>query len=310
MVKFLTHYFSGNHSFFKKRFLSILFHFFSGAFLAFLIPSVRLLRFLIEHLSPTFYRGFTDEGAGIGFGLRAHFFKKRGRSFETSIQSLTSRSIYQYYVGLGWWLHYRYRYNPKKYDDWIRQLHFKYALILFDGVGFKVGLFTFYHNKKSLAVLEHFTVPQQRVCYQGFGRSLWFQSKFHWSTALTELDRLGKDHPFRNDILSGLGLAVAYSKFDDLSLGSTILTSLSSEDTSSFAQGLAFGLEARKKQNPKLWESTIEALPLPIKEQMNGFIQICYQVEEELDEYCTDRDYYLLWIDKIRNTLEGDNGYR
>ncbi|MCK6259442.1 DUF1702 family protein [Fictibacillus sp. KIGAM418] len=307
MIKFLKHYFHGDYPFFKKRFLCILFHFFSGALLAFLIPSVKFLRFLIEHISPSFYRGFTDEGAGIGFGMRAHFFKKRGTSFETSITSLTSRSIYQYYVGLGWWLHYRYRYNVRKYDEWISQLHFKYALILFDGVGFKVGLFTFYHNKNSLAVLEHFTVPQQRVCYQGFGRSLWFQSNFNWQMAQTELDRLGKDHPFRNDILSGLGLAVSYSKFDDLSLGSTILSTLSSEDKSSFAQGLAFGLEARKKQNPELWENTIGTLPIGLKDQVNGLIQIVHQVEEELDLYCTDRNYYLLWIDKIRNTLEGDN---
>jgi enediyne biosynthesis protein E3 len=307
MYRFFKYYFYGKHHFFKKRFLNILLHFFSGALFALLIPHAGLLRLFIQKLTSSFYRGFTDEGTGIGFGIRANLFKHKGSYFENSIIKLTSRSIYQYYVGLGWWLHFRYKYNVKKYDEWTKELNSKYALILFDGVGFKIGLFKFYQNKKCLHLLENFTEPQQRVCYQGFGRSLWFLSKFDCHTAISHLDQLGKEHPFRKDILSGMGLAMAYSKFDDLSLGFSVLSTLPQKDKSSFAQGLAFGLEARKKQYPELWKETLEKLPREIKIQVNDLIQIVYQVEEELDAICNSHDYYLLWIDKIRNNLEGDN---
>ncbi|WP_214483036.1 DUF1702 family protein [Bacillus sp. SM2101] len=306
---FYQHYFNNQDSFFKKRFKHVLVSFFTGALSPLIIPSTKLLSLVLQKLNPQFYRGFSYEGTAIGFGIKSSFARHKGSHFEKQINQLSPASIYQYYVGLGWWLHLLYKYDQKKYSKLVNQLNPNYSHIMFDGVGFKIGLFHYIYNKQCINLFNNFSEQQKRVCFQGFGRSLWFISRFQWDVALKELNRLGQQFPYRNDILSGMGLAVAYSIFDNLFLGQKIIQSIEEkEDLAPFIQGLAFGLETRKRQDPNLWEMTIENLPKDLINYANNLIDLVHKVKDDLNKTCNNHDFYVLWIDGIRQQIK-ENGY-
>ncbi|WP_340002813.1 DUF1702 family protein [Oceanobacillus sp. FSL K6-0127] len=308
MLFFYSHYFKQhNDSFFINRFKNILRSFFIGAFAPLVIPSPILLNKLLERTNSQFYRGFSYEGTGIGFAIKSFFRKNKASSFESKVNQLSPNSIYQYYVGLGWLLHFIYRYKSKKYADFGQSLNHKYSLIMFDGVGFKIGLFQYFYSKESINLIEKFTENQKRVCYQGFGRSLWFISRFNWDTTLKKLEELGETFPYRNDILSGVGLAVAYSKFDDLLLGFKIIDYLkhkNQEDFISFLQGFAYGLEARRLQDPYLWRSNIDNIPESLKHKVNQLIDYVYSVKNNLDKTCNNHNFYMHWVDGVRQKIK------
>ncbi|MBU8772033.1 DUF1702 family protein [Cytobacillus oceanisediminis] len=292
--------FSLNTPLYSERFPLILKSFLSGSneTLRIALNMNRLRNFLEVNFS-SYYKGFAYEGVGMGFGIRAEFSFNKAKTFEKYIKKLSPNHIYQFYVGLGWWLLIRHGYQEDKYEKWFKKLCKKYFLITLDGVGFKTGLYSNKKNDWSFKKFDHFKNDYQRVCFQGFGRSIWFQSEFQIKESMKKLHLVPEE--YRKDAASGLGLAVAYSFFDQLSQAFIIYDSIPHPLKSAFAQGMSFGLEARRLQDPNYWTTTLESQPEVNKLFINTWIQIVHKVETELSDQ--ENNFYLNWMDKVRNEI-------
>ncbi|PEM43192.1 DUF1702 family protein [Bacillus toyonensis] len=244
----------------------------------------------------TFYRGFAYEGAGMGYGIRSTLSFNNGKKFERNINDLFSQHIYQYYVGLGWWLHIRYGNSPNGYNKWINQMKSKLAPVVFDGVGFRSGLFRTHHMPN----FNVFNETQQRICYQGFGRSIWFTNRYNIDLVLQDLEGIDK----RNlpDTFSGIGLAVAYSMFDDISLGLKIKEKIPHEFQSAFAQGMAFGWEARSLQNQYYWNTVLNEVSGEEKRIVEAAIKVVHDIRDCI-QHVDKKDYYVRWMDLTRDRI-------
>ncbi|SDZ40520.1 DUF1702 family protein [Bacillus sp. 166amftsu] len=300
--------FSYSTPIYSERFPLILKSFLSGsnATLAFILDMKKLRKYL-ECKFPSYYKGFAYEGAGMGFGIRASLSTNKAKAFEKYITKLSPLHKYQFYVGLGWWLLIRYGFQESKYEKWFEKLNAKYCLIALDGVGFRTGLYSLKNDNESFQQFEHLKTEYQRVCFQGFGRSIWFQSEFQIEESLKRIEFVPEK--YKEDALSGLGLAVAYSFFDQLSKSFSIYNSLPMGYKSSFAQGMAFGLEARKLQDPIYWKKIIKELPELNKEYIHPWVQIVHKIENELSSHKVDSLFYLKWMDGVRKEVykKGEN---
>lgn len=284
---------------FEERFYQILDAFLTGynESLSFRKNREMLRSFLDFKLSP-YLRGFAYEGTAMGFGAQAHFKSNRGASFEKSINELDPNHVYQYYVGLGWWLHQIYRFRARGYQRWIKQLNHRYASILFDGVGFKAGIFNYKKNPQVILKFASFAPYFQRVCYQGFGRSLWFQKLFNINEVLLELEKLPEKHI--QDTVSGVGLAVAYSMFDDIEYSLRISKSIPQKYQVSFFQGMSFGWEARRLQNQSYWDERLSTLSMESNTHVKALVNFVHQAKESLDETI---EYYPSWMSRTRELI-------
>lgn len=115
------------------------------------------LRARLENRFEPFYKGFAYEGAGMGLGVKSALFLSGGRRFEAYIHQLSPGYLYQYYVGLGWYLTIRYGFRYRAYKRWIKQLDPRYAPIVFDGAGFMTALF---HYKKINRLFRNFDISR------------------------------------------------------------------------------------------------------------------------------------------------------
>lgn len=283
---------------YEDRFIQVLNAFLSGSnsVLKFNF-SINKLRNEIEYKFPSFYRGFAYEGAGMGLGIRASFSIKSGKKFENYIKKLSLKNIYQYYVGLGWWIHIRYGFNASKYDKWINQLESKLSPCIFDGVGFRTGLFMGSDSSN----FSKFKYSYQRICYQGFGRSIWFRNNFNISKAINDIHYNVPDE-FKDDTYSGLGLAVAYSKFDTIQFAWFIRTQIPKRHRIAFTQGLSFGWEARRKQNKHYWSRILKCIPEEQAFEVESYIKHVHEVEKKVKNLHV-QDFYVNWMDKTRESI-------
>ncbi|MEC0248484.1 DUF1702 family protein [Paenibacillus chitinolyticus] len=307
----ITALFPWKQEFFDRRFQEILRAFLSGNNYAVNpLMSISGIRRRLDRNFEPFYRGFAYEGAGMGLGARASLFGPwKGKKFERYLQELDPGHIYQYYVGLGWWLHARYGFRTSAYRNWVRKIDASYAPILFDGVGFKTGLFEYKQNPDCIDPFNAFNRDEQRVCYQGFGRSLWFQNRFEIGPVLAEIDRLPE--PFRGDALSGVGLAVAYSMFDNLAVILKAYRLVPDSGKASFAQGMAFGWETRRLQDREHWRAVLDRLTFPMQLKIEGWVAAVHQARKDA-EAGQPESHYVRWIDRTRHLLqnqlmEGEN---
>jgi hypothetical protein len=285
---------------FEIRFYQILKAFLTGHNQALKMPYEKetLKKSLETEFNP-YYRGFAYEGTGMGFAVRSTLYLNRGYMFEGFIHSLSPNHIYQYYVGLGWWLHMLYGFRKRGYQRWLKQLDQRYSLILFDGVGFRTGIFNYSKNPKIINKFNQFSPSYKRVCYQGFGRSLWFQKLFNMNEVLIAMEGLPDES--LEDTMSGLGLAVAYSMFDDVEYSLRIAKLIPAKYKAAFTQGMAFGWEARYLQNRKYWNQILSGNSEETKQRLNDLIRLVHQAKQTLDY--TD-DYYIQWIDTTRELIK------
>ncbi|MEH6989586.1 DUF1702 family protein [Cytobacillus firmus] len=294
--------FTYTHPVYAERFPIILRSFLSGsnAALSFILNMNRLRKYL-ENTFPSYYKGFAYEGVGMGFGIRASLSINNGKTFERYIKKLSPLHKYQYYVGLGWWLLIRYGYREDRYARWLRRVNPKYSLIALDGVGFRTGLFSPKDEFNSFNKFHHFKSKHQKVCFQGYGRSIWFRSEFRFEESMKELEYVPEE--YKGDTLSGLGLAVAYSFFDQLDVSFNIYKSIPNSYKPSFAQGMAFGLEARRLQDPSYWKRTIRDLPELNSKYIQPWISIVHNVENRLSSHKESDTFYLSWMNEVRKEI-------
>ncbi|MFC9775768.1 DUF1702 family protein [Paenibacillus chitinolyticus] len=288
---------------YDRKFPQILRAFLSGSNWA-LKPVLPMsgLRAKLDNRFEPFYKGFAYEGAGMGLGVKSALFPSRGRRFEAYIHQLSPGYLYQYYVGLGWYLMIRHGFRYGGYKRWIKQLHPRYAPIVFDGAGFKTALFHYKKNKQIIQKFRHFPFSYQRVCYQGFGRCLWFLTEFDLQKTAAELENLPAE--FRHDAYSGVGLAAAYSFFDQLAFAAHADKQIPEQYRPAFRQGLAFGWEARRLQDPVYWDEQLERYTYPVILKVTGFVDRVHEAVQLLGEDDTEADYYLRWMDTVRSLLK------
>ncbi|PWW03241.1 uncharacterized protein DUF1702 [Paenibacillus cellulosilyticus] len=266
-------------------------------------PIIRLekARDYLEDFDP-FYKGFAYEGAGMGFGVKASLWPNKSKRFERYIRALDPNYLYQYYVGLGWWLHTRYGYRDARYNSWLRTLDPRYASIVFDGIGFKAALFDYPDNPHAYLRFAHFPLSYRRVCLQGYGRGLWFSNYFSLSDAITAVEQLPV--AYRRDAYSGLGLAVAYSYFDRLPFAFEALDQVPAFDQTAFYQGMAFGWEARQLQNASYWEEMLGRFPEEAASRARRAVELVHEAEKRIAKQTDhDRPYYVRWMDEMRYLL-------
>jgi hypothetical protein len=243
-----------------------------------------------------FYRGFAYEGLGMGLGARSLFRWNEKKSFERHIELISPRYLYQYYVGLGWWLSTRYGFRPSGYRRCLQVISPRYGPIVFDGAGFKAGLFRFAGNPGIVRRFAVFGPVGERVCYQGLGRSLWFLNEFDISRLIRSLESIPSER--RADTMSGAGLAVAYSMFDDPHLAIWIRERVPSDLRAAFTQGLAFGWESRRLQTDG-FDARISECGEAVSGVVLAAVEAVHAVRDALTETPADR-FYVSWIDGVR----------
>ncbi|MGG1879144.1 DUF1702 family protein [Paenibacillus cisolokensis] len=266
-----------------------------------LVP-MKAIRSKLEAEFDSFYRGFAYEGTGMGFGARAMLRPgRRGRAFERYVYRLDPAHIYQYYVGLGWWLYSIYRFRPEPYQRWMRTMDPYYAPMLYDGVGFKAALFDYGINASLFDHLGRMGSSALRIGCQGYGRCLWFQCRYEIAPVLSVL----KNAPIevRQDVISGVGLAVAYSLFDNPGRVQGIYRMMPVLYQASFRQGMAFGWEARKRQNKTYWDEMTSTFDVVWRGKMEEGVQVVHLARELAGRHSPET-HYVRWMDKTRQLMK------
>jgi len=205
-----------------------------------------------------YLRPFGYEGAAMGFGPWALMHGERHESFEGVLGTLSPATVYQNYVGWGWWLGLRYRGRRRPVEAIAAGLDARYALLVYEGIGFRAGFLSAGDRR----VLERFAgldEPARHVVHQGFGRSLWFAHMGDPGAAVREIERLPQH--VRGDGYSGLGLGCAYSWLDRAAVLPGVAAQLPRAARHDFLQGAAFGWEARHRADPELFARLTGDLP-------------------------------------------------
>ncbi|MBO8162756.1 MAG: DUF1702 family protein [Brevibacillus sp.] len=289
-------------SFYQERFRHVLHAFFTGyntGLRAELCPDE--IRASLDGRFAPFYRGFAYEGLGMGLAARGEIITSGKFTFERDIRMIDPGYIYQYYVGLGWWLHTCYGCRPRCYRPRVSRLHPHYALIVYDGVGFKTGLFHGADPDLAISRFSRFSPDEQRVCWQGYGRSIWFVNQFDIERAVAAANRLPL-HVLA-DVYSGVGLAVAYSTFDYPDWAVNVRSLLPSPLQPAFDQGLAFGWETRRLQNHPYYREVIAGYPDGLAERVEHMVSAVHTASRRVSAITVSELFYSRWIEETRRLL-------
>lgn len=254
------------------------------------LPSIRGA---LNQVEP-FYRGFAFEGAGMGFGARCLLRDAEPGGFEAAIRELGPGHLFQYYVGLGWWLYERHRLNRNGYNAWLQHLDPRYRSILFDGVGFRLGFFHLHKDPRVHRKLQALGPDAQAPGYQGYGRALWFCLQGDAPALLAAAHQLPSEH--RPDFLSGLGLAAAYSTVDTPRTALSLPKGFPIPDRPALWQGIAFGWEARRRQDPLYFERCLKAghVNRQLVSTLLGAVEAGYQQADGVEPF------YQSWLTRTR----------
>jgi enediyne biosynthesis protein E3 len=205
-----------------------------------------------------FLRPFALEGAAMGYGAWALVNGRRLGGFEQAMKAHSPQTVYQNYVGLGWWLGLVCRGRPGAFMRSVGRLDPVYRLLAIEGAAFRAG-FLSGGDRGSLERFRRMPDAAVHVAHQGFGRSLWFSRMGRLDAAL-HVARALPDR-FHGDAVSGLGLACAFSWLDRVAVFQQLLDAVPERLRLDFLQGAAFGWEARRRADRALFEETIAGLP-------------------------------------------------
>ncbi len=259
-------------------------------------PDVPAIKQELDHRYDIFYRGFAYEGLGMGLGARTLIHPSERRNLEAMFRVYSPNYVYQYYVGLGWWLSVRYGFHAAGYRRFLRDLDPFHGPIVYDGTGFRAGLLQGLPLPRLVRKFARFGYVGERVCYQGWGRSLWFQHAFQLDKVLHNLEDISV--PQQQDAISGVGLAMAYSCFDDVPGVLALAAQVPIELQAAYWQGLSFGWQARKLQTPQ-FDAYISGFVPAVAERVLASQQAVEDVRTRLfAEQASPR--YTDWLDKVR----------
>jgi enediyne biosynthesis protein E3 len=229
-------------------------------------------------------RGFAAEGAAMGAAI-ADTLSFGKPLLPACIDAFKSDFTYLVHVGAGWSLArvpWRRRRIVAELDPLLRWL-------AFDGLGFHD---TYFHHRRIRAGWRRERSGYAARAYdQGVGRALWFVGGGLVSEAVRLISSLPKSgHP---DHWSGLGLAMTYAgpgTGDDLA----VACEAAGEHRAQFAQGAAFGCEARvlAQHVPSHTELAARAIWGVGAEELSGIVR---KAHDRLPETEGDLPRYEIW---------------
>ncbi|NDI35949.1 DUF1702 family protein [Chengkuizengella sediminis] len=290
--------------FFQKILSSFLYGFKLG--LQWITTPKHVKQKMMKKVEP-YYLGFAYEGYSMAIAAKLTVTGQK-KYFERHVKKVDPTNIYQYYVGLGWWLYKVYVFNPARYQKWINHLDPRLAPVIYDGIGFSAALERYHQDNHFIASFQVLKEREQRVLYQGIGRCLWFLKQFDLVLALDSLAALPKK--YHKDCASGLGLAAAYSFFDRMDQVFMVTNKIPKLLKAAFLQGMGFGFEARRLQNPQLFKNMMLALNVNQRREVTALLDIVDSVKQELNENdeINQGEFYYLWIDFVRECVEKRGG--
>lgn len=195
----------------------------------------------------------------MGFGARTLLGLSRPEEFGAMMKAVGSGHLYQYFVGLGWWLDLRYGLDLERWAPWLALLPPLYSPIAYDGAGFRMGIFRPAERPDKHPAYASLSAEGRAGLFQGYGRAHWFRS--HGLTKQLQQTAATVPSVHRADFLSGIGLAAAYSRLDDPSVALRLPTTFGEADRWALWQGIAFGWEARELQDPALFAELLARQP-------------------------------------------------
>jgi enediyne biosynthesis protein E3 len=249
---------------------------------------------------PRFYRPFAYEGAAMGFGPWSWIHRRGYGEFETVFGALSPATLYQSYVGLGWWLGMRFGGRPGPIARVADSLDHRYRLIVYEGIGFRHG-FLRQRRAQPERAFRAFAPAARHVCYQGYGRSLWFVYMDALDVAFAAIDRL--DPEYHGDCSSGVGLGVAYSLLDRIESFDDVAACVPPAWLPDFLQGAAFGWEARRRADPQLFELHAARLPAPARARVDACVAIVHEARARLEAEGVRDSFYQAWRARTRDEL-------
>lgn len=223
---------------------------------------LRMVPDRLSHLPP-FLRGFAFEGTGMGFGARTLLGLSHPTEFGAMMESVGTGHLYQYFVGLGWWLELRYGLDTRRWAPWLAQLPALYSPICFDGAGFRLGIFRPTERPDRHPAYADLSAEGRAGLYQGYGRAHWFRS--HGQIERLQQTAATVPELYREEFLSGVALAAAYSRLDDPTIALQLPAAFDKRDRLALWQGIAFGWEARQLQDEGLFAALLAPHPKALR---------------------------------------------
>lgn len=240
-----------------------------------------------RYLRPFFY-----EGAAMGFGPYAMHRRLPPGYFEVFASALSPTTLYQNYVGYGWWLATMRGRFPRRIAAIVSCLDFRYRLLCYEGVGFRDG-FMAAGRPRQFTGLPAGESPAKHLWYQGYGRSLWFVYMGDLDSAIRVA--VGLPAAYLGDAVSGLGTAIAFSWLDQIDrlhkLHRTVPAALRPE----FEQGLSFGWEARQLSDRSLFDQHVGRLDPSSQARVNRMVEDVQLVRDRLLRAAHVPDFYNTW---------------
>lgn len=241
---------------------------------------------------PRYLRPFFYEGAAMGFGPFSWHTGCGLGAFESFAGQLSPATVYQNYVGLGWWLGTMYGWRPRRIARIVSQLDFRYRLLCYEGMGFRDGFLSAGRRATPRGVHGQ-DVPAAHVWYQGYGRSLWFVYMGDMAGAVRAARAVRPDYV--RDCVSGLGLGVAFSYLDRIADLEQSCHQVPPHLLAEFEQGLSFGWEARQLADRELFDRHAAALPPEARARVEGAVTDVQRVRDGLLRDSDEAGFYARW---------------
>jgi enediyne biosynthesis protein E3 len=244
-------------------------------------------------------RGFAVEGAAMASGIRSSMQFSSG-GIKSVIEAFRRDFDYLTHVGVGWAIA-RTPWNANKLQKVLDPIH---KWLAYDGLGFHDAYF--HHDLVLSGWRRRLSDYAQRAYNQGVGRALWFISGGEPLRAAELI--LIYPSKRRSDLWSGLGLALAYAGplVEQEELHNLI--EKAGECSPQFAQGIAFGCEARVKANfvPLYTDLVVRTVWGDSPSAIAGLVG---DVRRELPRRDTTSPRYELWRHKISEAFRRNKAF-
>jgi enediyne biosynthesis protein E3 len=241
---------------------------------------------------PRYFRPFFYEGAAMGFGPFSWHTGCGIGAFESFANGLSPGTVYQNYVGFGWWLGTIYHRRPRRIARIVSGLDFRYRLLCYEGIGFRAGFLSAGRQAVATCVQDGDT-PAVHVWYQGYGRSLWFVYMGDIAAAVRAATTVRS--PYARDCISGLGVGVAYSYLDRIADLEQICREIPAGLLADFEQGLSFGWEARQLADSDLFGQHTAVLAPELRADVEQRVADVHRVRDALLSAGDETDFYIRW---------------
>lgn len=231
-------------------------------------------------------RPFYSEGAAMGFGAR-NLLRLRGtsftlRRFERLAIPPDDPFVFLRYVGLGFWLGFRFSKRAGRVERAAERLRARgMRHLVHDGYGFQTGFFSLPRSAGAPERLRTLPGFSRVSAFNGLGRSLWFFWMDRPREGVEYTASFGED---RDAVLGGMGLAAGFTFPDDLSRAYGVADGLDPELRRHFQKGIRIALYVRRRNDPDYLEQCVGALPAQLAERARRDLALALKTGEATQE--------------------------